>query len=233
VIVCHRLLERAPAHRPREPVGGIEYPPLQGLVVGNEIGHPERGTYPAWKSWERAARARCDPGCGLWEAGFLELASGAFHGRDQAVAPRLAPSHQRATLAQVADARQMIGGDDADAEIARGFELEDTQARRKRVHVEDVRSRVVEIREQMLGAACGRADLRFVTRRLRRGRVAKDGNTIVLGVLGRFQSRQRSGDGDTVVVRALALGESGDVDLGTAETLGKIPAQSVEDLHCR
>jgi len=162
---------------------------------------------------------------------MLELASGALDELDDAVARALTPPHQRASLTQITNATEMVGGDDMNPEIARNTKLSGTEPRRERVNVEDIGSEALEVMVKRFGAPYLHAGLGLGARGAHGDRISEHWKPIMLSLFGGTETGKRCGDLDIVSERPLSRREPGHIDFRAAEALGKVPAEGVKDFH--
>ena len=154
-------------------------------------------------------------------------------GIDDAVAGHAAPLHQLAAAAHVAEAGQVAGDDDADAEAARFTDFGKPDTGREAVHVQDVGTLLGQKAVEPFGATDRNAVVRLVARRRAGDRVAEHRHAVVFVAFGRGVVRVGRGDQHVVTGGAQAAAERLDVHLGAADAVGKIPAEQVNDLHAR
>src|SRR5262245_32517637 len=125
----------------------------------------------------------------------------------------------------------MAGGHDRNVESRGGAELRQPDAGRDAVDVQNVWTFALEPRVQTFGAPDWDAVVRFVPSHRRGNRIAIDRDAVVLVVFRGDAPRVGRRDPHDVARVGQAPAEPRDVDLGTADAVGEIPAEQVDDLH--
>ncbi len=226
---------RGSLRQDHEPLDDVEHRALPESVALDEVGHRHRGPDRS----RQASREGGQPGRhgreGMRGAGtraaMLELALGASPDVDPAVAYRPPLPHQRAPLAQEAQAARMGGRDDAAARSPGGKDFLQSQPGHERVEVNDVGADLAQPAVEMLGAAHDGIALSFLACGEFRHRIPEDDAAIEIVRPGRTDSGLRRGDQHVVAAATQLARKLGDVDLRSTDAVGVIPADGLDNLH--
>ncbi len=144
----------------------------------------------------------------------------------------LAAFHQFTRAAHVAEAGQMKGRNHADPELPRRPQLRQSDAGLDAVDVENVRPLGGEPRDEVLAAAHRDAVVCLVARRLTGDRIAEHADAAVVVLVGRGARRIGRRDAHLVSGILQSPAQPLDVDLGSADAVGKVPAEQRARSSC-